>query len=63
MSKLAVGGWLLASAVGFAGIGFVLVNAATNLEKKQKEKYGAAEGVGGGPYEKWVAGSWAGPTK
>ena len=63
MSKLAVAGWLLASATGYAGIAFVLIQAATGLEKKQKDKYGAGEGKGGGPYERWVATSWAGPTK
>lgn len=64
MPTLAAAGWLAASLVGFAGIAFVLVGAATSLEKKQEEKYGAgASGVGGGPYETWVTGSWAGPTK
>jgi steroid 5-alpha reductase family enzyme len=62
-TTLALVGWLLASCTGFAGIGFVLMNAATGLEKKQKEKYGARDDVGGGPYEKWVASTWAGPTK
>ena len=63
MSKLATAGWLLASATGYAGISFVLVNAATGLEKKQKQKYGVKGGMGSGVYEKWVASSWAGPTK
>ena len=63
MPVRSIAGWLTASIVGFAGIGFVLINAATGLEKKQKEKYGTANGQGGGPYEAWVATTWAGPTK
>ena len=58
---LTVAWWLVAAGVGYAGIGFVLVNAASSLEKKQREKYG--EGVGSDQYKKWVASTWAGPTK
>ena len=51
--------WLsLASVVGAVGIDFVLVQAATGLERKQFEKYGASES-----YQKWVRRSWAGVTK
>lgn len=50
--------WLsLASAVGALGIDFVLVQAATGLERKQLEKYGETES-----YKKWIRGSWAGVT-
>ena len=49
-------------ALSQVGIGFVLMQAATGLEQKQKETYGAAEGGGSGEYEAWVATSWAGPT-
>lgn len=59
----AVGGWLIAAVTGYAGIAFVLVGAATGLEKRQREKYGAAVGAESGAYEDWVARSWAGPTK
>ena len=49
--------WLGASAVGLAGIYFVLAGEATaGLEKKQREKYG-----GSPEYEAWVASSWSGP--
>uniref|UniRef100_A0A7S0Q6W4 Steroid 5-alpha reductase C-terminal domain-containing protein n=1 Tax=Coccolithus braarudii TaxID=221442 RepID=A0A7S0Q6W4_9EUKA len=54
--------WSLAAAgVGYAGIGFVLVNAASSLEKKQREKYG--QELPAGLYERWVASSWSGPTR
>lgn len=50
--------WLsLASAVGALGIDFVLVQAATGLERKQLEKYGKTES-----YKKWIQQSWAGVT-
>jgi hypothetical protein len=54
----ALAGWLVATALGYAGIGFVLVNAASGLERKQREKYAGR----GGEYEAWVAASTAGPT-
>ena len=51
--------WLsVASIVGALGIDFVLVQAATGLERKQREKYGESES-----YQKWIQGSWAGVTK
>ena len=60
---MALVGWLTASCTGFAGISFVLIQAATGLEKKQKEKYGVREsGLADGAYEEWVAKSWPGPT-
>lgn len=52
--------WLVGSALGWAGILFVLAGEATaGLEKKQREKYG-----GRAPdyeYEAWLARTWAGP--
>ena len=49
-------------AVGYAGIAFVLMQAATGLERRQKEKYGGGEAdEAGGAYEAWVARSWPGP--
>jgi steroid 5-alpha reductase family enzyme len=49
--------WLVASALGWVGILFVLAGEATGgLEKKQREKYGGTP-----EYEEWVKGSWAGP--
>ena len=51
--------WLsLASLIGAVGIDFVLVQAATALERKQFEKYKASES-----YQKWIRRSWAGVTK
>ena len=50
-------GWLATSALGAAGIFFVLAGEATaGLEKKQKEKYGGTP-----EYDAWVARSWSGP--
>jgi len=48
-------GYAVASAIGAAGIAFVLLKATSNLEKKQEEKYGEE-------YTDWAAGSWSGPT-
>lgn len=49
--------WVIASALGWVGIMFVLAGeAAVGLEKKQKEKYG-----GTAEYEAWVRVSWSGP--
>jgi steroid 5-alpha reductase family enzyme len=48
---------LAASVFGWVGITFVLMQAATGLEKKQREKYGELPA-----YKDWVASSWAGPT-
>ena len=49
--------WLVASALGWAGILGVLAGEATaGLEKKQRAKYG-----GDPKYEAWVKSSWAGP--
>ena len=49
--------WLVAVALGWVGILFVLAGEATaGLEKKQKEKYG-----GDARYEAWVKRTWAGP--
>jgi steroid 5-alpha reductase family enzyme len=45
-----------ASAVGAAGIAFVLMSATRNLEKKQAETYGQQR-----EYKEWVATSWSGP--
>jgi steroid 5-alpha reductase family enzyme len=42
--------------VGALGIIFVLGAATTNLEKRQKEKYGESK-----EYEDWVSSSWSGP--
>ena len=57
-------GWLAGSLLGVVGICFVLMQAATGLEKRQAEKYGdgafddpSAEG-----YKEWVQKTWAGPT-
>ena len=50
-------GWLATSALGAAGIFFVLAGEATaGLEKKQKEKYGGTP-----EYDSWIARSWSGP--
>jgi len=49
--------WLVLSALGWAGIMFVLVGATTNLEKRQREKYGFSD-----EYQAWVSSSWAGLT-
>lgn len=63
LAAISVGNWrsnaglLAASALGWAGIVFVLAMASTNLEKKQKEKYGDTP-----EYQEWVDGSWAGVT-
>jgi steroid 5-alpha reductase family enzyme len=61
LAAVVLGGvsWLsLASVVGALGIDFVLVQAATGLERKQHEKYGASES-----YQNWMRTSWAGVTK
>jgi steroid 5-alpha reductase family enzyme len=50
-------GWLLTSAVGTAGIQYVLAEAAGGLEKKQRAKYAAKP-----EYAAWIANSWAGPV-
>ena len=47
---------LALSFAGVLGIAFVLFAAASNLEKRQKEKYGDDE-----IYAKWIASSWSGP--
>ena len=50
-------GTFVAQTLGWVGITFVLLQATTGLEKRQKEKYGdEAE------YESWVASSWGGFT-
>ena len=49
--------WLIAAAVGTAGIQFVLAGAAGGLEKKQKEKHG-----GSAEYDEWIRQSWPGPV-
>lgn len=41
--------WLLGTALGAAGINYVLFKATTNLERKQEEKYGSTE-----QYRVWV---------
>lgn len=51
-------GGVAASLIGALGIDFILVQAATNLEKRQKEKYGESK-----EYKSWTSGSWAGITK
>jgi len=63
LAALSVGNWesnsalLLASALGWAGIVFVLAMASTNLEEKQEENYGDSL-----EYNQWVDRSWAGIT-
>ncbi len=63
LAAISMGNWkqnaglLAASAIGWMGICFVLAMATTNLEKKQKEKYGDTS-----EYQEWVKGSWAGFT-
>ena len=63
LAAISIGNWkqnaglLAASALGWMGICFVLAMATTNLEKKQKEKYGDTF-----EYQEWVKGSWAGFT-
>jgi len=48
---------LVAAALGWVGIMFVLAGEASiGLEKKQKDKYGGTP-----EYESWVKRSWAGP--
>lgn len=49
--------WFGLSSLGAVGIIFVLLAAATNLEKRQEEKYGRME-----EYERWIKSSWSGPT-
>jgi len=51
------GGEFGASVLGLLGIGFVLAQAATGLEKKQMEKYGEDAA-----YQAWVKRTWAGFT-
>lgn len=48
---------LAAIGTGLAGILFVLTQAATGLEKRQREEYGSSD-----TYAKWVARTWSGPT-
>ena len=50
-------GWLVLSAIGMVGITFVLMQAATGLEKKQKNKYGESA-----EYKDWVSKTWPGPV-
>ena len=53
--------WLLASALGWVGILFVLAGEATGgLEKKQRDKY-AGSARHGDKYAAWLKGSWSGP--
>jgi len=55
---LLISPWVVASALGYVGIMFVLAGeASVGLEKKQRAKYG-----GQPEYEAWVKGSWAGPV-
>lgn len=57
MPLLAKLGWLAAAITGAAGISFVLLSAAGNLEAKQAERYADDP-----RYKAWLAGSWAGPV-
>jgi hypothetical protein len=54
--RLATVGWLGASAVGCAGIQFVLAQATTGLERRQRDKYGVNP-----DYEQWARRAWPGP--
>jgi len=54
---LAACGWLSLSALGWAGISFVLAQAATNLEKRQAQKYAGTPG-----FTEWRRGAWPGIT-
>lgn len=47
--------YLAATLVGHFGITTVLSNATSNLEAKQRERYGSTQ-----KYEDWVKGSWVG---
>ena len=51
----ALAGWAVSSAVGTAGIWFVLMQATASLEKKQAAKYGSLE-----QYAAWVGRTWGG---
>jgi steroid 5-alpha reductase family enzyme len=50
-----------ASIVGFLGISFVLISAATGLERRQRNKYKYNMSTSS-TYTNWVKGSWPGPT-
>lgn len=54
--------WLAFSVLGAIGINFVLVQATTGLEKRQKEKYGDPSHPEYEKYKKWVSISWKGIT-
>jgi len=56
------GGWLAMSVLGAVGINFVLLQATTGLEKKQKEKYGSETNPSNKAYGDWVKTSWSGPV-
>lgn len=59
--SLVLGGLSLLSFVGAAGINFVLCQATTGLEKRQKETYGGETDTKT-QYENWVAKTWGGFT-
>jgi len=48
-------GWLALSALGYAGIMFVLMQATRSLERRHREKYGSDSAYG-----EWVSRTWAG---
>ena len=54
----AVGPYLLASVLGWAGmvLGVLMVEATAGLEQKQYDKYGTTK-----EYQHWITKSWAGP--
>eukprot|EP00277_Geminigera_cryophila_P030870 CAMPEP_0173061360 /NCGR_PEP_ID=MMETSP1102-20130122/3168_1 /TAXON_ID=49646 /ORGANISM="Geminigera sp., Strain Caron Lab Isolate" /LENGTH=350 /DNA_ID=CAMNT_0013927809 /DNA_START=247 /DNA_END=1299 /DNA_ORIENTATION=+ len=56
------GGWLVLSVLGAVGINFVLLQASTGLEKKQKEKYGAETSPSKDAYGAWTKNVWSGPV-
>lgn len=52
---------MAASVVGFIGISYVLISAATGLERRQRNKYKYNMSTAS-TYTNWVKGSWSGPT-
>jgi len=59
---IADSGWLAASVLGAIGINFVLIQATTGLEKRQKEKYGDPSNPENAKYKEWIKSSWKGIT-
>ncbi|KAJ1630333.1 hypothetical protein T492DRAFT_1003740 [Pavlovales sp. CCMP2436] len=70
MLSLSTAAWALASAIGCAGIQFVLAQATTGLERRQREKYAMLRSRTSNAdsveyeyaYEAWLHRSWAGLT-